>query len=217
MIKKLGKFLDEYDYIPKRGSKLTSTELKTLAQLNIVKLGKIPNKNGKLPATDNAFKLTDLGRSFVRQSLGSQVPLSEAVLKMKNEISEANAQMQIIKHKMSALETKIGEIDSFIANLEKQSSSSRGDGPLPRNKILKALADAEREAEPSNRSGPLFSTEIYYRKLSNMGMREADINRTLFALYEENLLDLQMGPSSGQRGVNTLSGKVFHWGKLRGE
>ncbi len=209
--------MDEYDYIPKRGSKLSTNELKALAQLNIIQMGKIPLKSGKMPANDNAFIITDLGRAFIRQSLAEHIPISEAVLKVRHEISQANTQMEIIKHKIVSLEEKIHKIDSFVSNLESRTSQPTR-VPIEKQQLLKAIVEAENLASSEYRSGPLFNTEIYYKRLSQLGLKDNEINDILYSLFEETLLDLQMGPSSsGQRGVRTLSGKVYNWGKYRGD
>ena len=220
IITKLGKYVGEYGLIPKTGSGLKAPDLKNLEKLNIIEMGKIPLKSGKAPANPNAFRLTDLGRRFVKMSLSQEVSVAESVLRAKKSLDETKGELDSIKQSISRVEEEIAGtgIERMLERISQQPATrSSSSSDMSEERILSVLRQAEMGAGPRERSGYLYSTDLYYLALGRLGLGEKEINDILYSLYDRNLLELQMGDSSGgNRGVRTLSGKLFHWGKVKG-
>ncbi len=215
-IKKLGKYVGEYGLIPKTGSGLTATDLKNLEKLNIIKMGKIPLKSGKAPSKPNAFELTDIGRNFIRMALKKEISVADSVLRAKKSIDETKAHLDFIKHKIEKVEKQIAEAEQLLNALAISTPSAQSLDTMSEEDIMTILKQAEQSADIKKKSGYLYSTEIYYSALRKYGLDDRKINDILYSLYDQNLLELQMGDSSEGRGVRTLSGKQFHWGKVKG-
>ncbi len=220
IITKLGKYVGEYGLIPKTGSGLKAPDLKNLEKLNIIEMGKIPLKSGKAPANPNAFRLTDLGRRLAKMSLSQAVSVAESVLRAKKSLDETKGELDSIKQSISRVEEEIAGIERMLERVsvsQQPVSRTSPSSDLSEERILSILRQVEMGAGPRERSGYLYSTDLYYVALGRLGLGEKEINDILYSLYDRNLLELQMGDSSGgNRGVRTLSGKLFHWGKVKG-
>ncbi len=222
LLKKFEKYLDIYDPILKKGSGLTTAELKSLVSFEMITLTKIPLKSGKSPKNENAFQITDSGRSYFQMKLNKKVPVTGLIQRTKKKLDETNAQVIEMKGRLSGLEKELLELKEALLKVVKLEdkgetlSSHSIKKHLSDREVLQILREAQSTSQPKERSGMLYSVEIYFSALNKANFEDDNINQKLYNLYENNLLELQMGPANNRsRGVVSPSGKTFHWGWVK--
>lgn len=214
---KLSKFLETYDNIPKTGSGLTTAQLKYLVGLDFVKMVKIPTKTGKTPANPNGFILTNFGRETTRRALNKTVSTTEILGSIKKDLVNFSKEVNSVGSVLSNLAQQISQINSRLAEIERDAptTTSSPSPQVPTKSLISQLKIVQSSARSNERNGVHVSVELFYRYMErNYNMSSSKINQVLHDLFQDNKIDLQIGPDNNGRTVKSPSGRQFQWSKV---
>ncbi|OLS22951.1 MAG: hypothetical protein HeimC2_28500 [Candidatus Heimdallarchaeota archaeon LC_2] len=219
-LKKLEKFTNTSETQPTRGSGITAAQFKTLKQMGFVSLHKIKSKTGKLPASPNHFALTDFGRSVVAQAASANESLKSLLSTSNRELKSLTATIRDLSSSLKTVESRVESLSSKFNKINIQSPQTPHTSTkqkLSRKDKIQLLKEFQFDSRAEEKLGALFSTEIYFSGLNRrLNLSDNEINEILYILYEDNILDIQMGQpqNSRDRGVKTPSGKIYYWGRI---
>ena len=215
---KLKKYLNSTTLVAIRGSGLKKPELVLMEKQGFLTVGKIPSKTGKLPKSDNAFVLTNFGKSVIRSKFQEDYKVDEAIHLSNKMIAGSQAQIAELSSNISVLEKHLREISENLAKVSRPQSHSFSEKNLPDASLIQILKEKSVTAPMQMRRGMLIAVEYFYRIIQEVSRHTNDeINEFLYGLFEDGTLDIQMGSVPvGFRSVITPSKREMNWANWRG-